>query len=189
MKTVESTRVVKIPANVKAVVKARSVSVTGPRGTLKRNFKHLNFDMRLEGKKNQKIVVSVYFANRAELASLRTVTSHIENMITGVLKGYEYKMRLVYAHFPINVNIADSGTLLEIRNFLGEKNVRKVPMLAGVKVDRTNVKDELVLIGNDVELVSQSAASIHQSTKVPEKDIRKFLDGIYVSSKKVLGED
>lgn len=26
-------------------------------------------------------------------------------MITGVTKGYEYKMRLVYAHFPININI------------------------------------------------------------------------------------
>ena len=28
-----------------------------------------------------------------------------QNMITGVTKGYEYKMRLVYAHFPININI------------------------------------------------------------------------------------
>jgi len=181
---------VKIPPKVTAAVKARTVTVTGPRGTLKREFKHLNFDMRLEGKTNKKIVVSVFFANRAELAALRTVTSHIENMITGVLKGYEYKMRLVYAHFPINVNIADNGSTLEIRNFLGEKVVRKVVMLDGVKVDRSaNVKDELVLVGNNLELVTQSAANVHQSTKVPEKDIRKFLDGIYFSSKKVIGED
>ena len=30
--------------------------------------------------------------------------------------------------------------------------------------------------------VSASAASIHQSCKVRNKDIRKFLDGIYVSA-------
>jgi hypothetical protein len=31
----------------------------------------------------------------------------VKNLITGVTKGFEYKMRLVYAHFPINVNIED----------------------------------------------------------------------------------
>ena len=66
-------------------------------------------------------------------------------------------MRLVYAHFPINVNIVDDGKVLEVRNFLGEKIVRRVEMLDGVKIDRSaNVKDELTLIGNDVEMVSRS---------------------------------
>ncbi len=51
------------------------------------------------------------------------------------------------------------------------------------------MKDEIVLTGNDLESVSQSAANIQQSTKVRDKDIRKFLDGIYVSEKRVLGED
>lgn len=53
-----------------------------------------------------------------------------QNMIKGVTKGYEYKMRLVYAHFPINVNIEEAKRI-EIRNFLGEKRVRAVTMLPG----------------------------------------------------------
>ena len=47
------------------------------------------------------------------------------------MQGFEYKMRLVYAHFPININIANDGTLVEIRNFLGEKRVRSVNMYPG----------------------------------------------------------
>ena len=57
---------------------------------------------------------------------------HLQNMIKGVTKGFEYKMRLVYAHFPINANITDDGTKIEIRTFLGEKRVRIVKMLPGM---------------------------------------------------------
>lgn len=52
-------------------------------------------------------------------------------MFKGVTYGFAYKMRLVYAHFPINANIEDDNQLIEIRNFLGEKRVRIVRMLAG----------------------------------------------------------
>jgi large subunit ribosomal protein L9e len=41
--------------------------------------------------------------------------------------------------------------------------VRKVDMLGGVTVTRSEkVKDELILEGNDIELVSRSAALINQ---------------------------
>ncbi|KAL5982503.1 60S ribosomal protein L9 [Asimina triloba] len=73
---------------------------------------------------------------------------------------------------------------IEIRNFLGEKKVRKVDMLEGVNIIRSEkVKDEIILNGNDIELVSRSAALINQKCHVKNKDIRKFLDGIYVSEK------
>jgi large subunit ribosomal protein L9e len=99
-------------------------------------------------------------------------------------------MRLVYAHFPININIEGKGDKVEIRNFLGEKRVRVVDMLAGVTIERSQgVKDELILSGNDVELVSRSCALIHQVCMVRHKDIRKFLDGIYVSDRGTLVKD
>ena len=42
---------------------------------------------------------------RKGVATLRTVRTIINNLIIGVTKGFKYKMRYVYAHFPINVNI------------------------------------------------------------------------------------
>jgi large subunit ribosomal protein L9e len=70
------------------------------------------------------------------------------------------------------------------RNFLGEKLIRRVQMAEGVDVEASkNVKDELVLTGNSLENVSQSAADIQQICRVRNKDIRKFLDGIYVSER------
>merc|ERR1711871_319094 len=101
---------------------------------------------------NRSISVDMWFAKRKEVACIRTVTSHINNMFTGVLKGYEYKMRFVYAHFPINVAIEDKK-VIEIRNFLGEKIVRRVEMLEGVEVARSSNKDEIILTGNDIENV------------------------------------
>ena len=72
-------------------------------------------------------------------------------------KGYKYKMRSVYAHFPINVAIEKNQIDVEVRNFLGEKFTRKVSMLPGVTCkSSTAQKDELILEGNDIELVSRS---------------------------------
>ena len=41
----------------------------------------------------------------------------------------------------------------------------------------------MIVYGNSIDAVSQSAALIQQSTTVKNKDIRKFLDGLYVSEK------
>jgi large subunit ribosomal protein L9e len=66
-------------------------------------------------------------------------------------------MRAVYAHFPINCVTSESGTVIEVRNFLGEKFIRKVRMAPGVTVvNSTKQKDELILEGNSIEDVSRS---------------------------------
>ncbi|KAG2647911.1 hypothetical protein PVAP13_1NG001500, partial [Panicum virgatum] len=138
----------------------------------------------------RKLKVDAWFGTRRTMAAIRTAISHVQNLITGVTKGYRYKMRFVYAHFPINASITNANTAIEIRNFLGEKKVRKVDMLEGVTILRSEkVKDELILDGNDIELVSRSAALINQKCHVKNKDIRKFLDGIYVSDKGPIAEE
>lgn len=66
-------------------------------------------------------------------------------------------MRAVYAHFPINCVTTDNNRVLEIRNFLGEKYIRKVKMSKGVTViNSPKQKDELIIEGNSLENVSRS---------------------------------
>ncbi|KAJ7959474.1 60S ribosomal protein L9 [Quillaja saponaria] len=186
MKTILSSETMDIPEGVKIKVNAKVIEVEGPRGKLTRNFKHLNLDFQLITDENgkKKLKIEAWFGTRKTSAAIRTALSHVGNLITGVTKGYSYKMRFVYAHFPINASITNGSKSIEIRNFLGEKKVRKVDMLDGVNIVRSEkVKDELVLDGNDIELVSRSCALINQKCHVKNKDIRKFLDGIYVSEK------
>ncbi|RRR16618.1 50S ribosomal protein L6, partial [Enterobacter hormaechei] len=94
------------------------------------------------------------------------------------------KKRIVYISVvPVSLN-NEGGDTLEIRNFLGDKRVRVVKMLPGVNVARSEgVKDELTITGNSVENVSRSCALMNQQCNVRVLDIRKFLDGIYVSEK------
>lgn len=132
----------------------------------------------------RKLRLNVWFGDRKKIASLNTISSHIVNLFIGVSLGFGYKMRSVYAHFPINIEIKEKGRLVEIRNFLGERRVRKIKLPFQVICEKNEkIKDEIIIKGADLKYVSSGAASIQQLCLVKNKDIRKFLDGIYVSAK------
>ena len=190
MKYIQTDQVLDIPEGVTVAIKARNITVTGPRGTLTKDLKHI--DVTFAKINNRAIKITVHNGDRKHVAALRTVKSLIANLITGVTKGYKYKLRYVYAHFPINVNVIekDGDKYIEIRNFLGEKRVGHVKVFDGVTVEQsTSQKDELVVSGNSLEAVSQNAADVQQICRVRNKDIRKFLDGIYVSERGVIDEE
>lgn len=192
MKTLYSTRNVEVPDNVTVDIKSRVITVTGPLGSITREFKDMAVDIQPADEDGKKVLkVDIWFANREATATLRTTTSHIENMIKGVTSGFKYIMRAVYAHFPINVSSVtnDKGEVVEIRNFVGDKRVRKVQLLDGCKFVKTaDVKDQIEISGIDITKVSLSCALISQICNVRKKDLRKFLDGIYVSEKTVMVE-
>ncbi|KAI1214078.1 60S ribosomal protein L9 [Annulohypoxylon truncatum] len=192
MRYIHSQETLEIPEGVKVHIKSRNVTVEGPRGKLSKDLSHIAVNFS-RPKKNV-IGIEIHHGSRKDVATLRTVRTLINNLVVGVTKGFKYKMRYVYAHFPINVNVEKNGETgnfeVEIRNFIGEKLVRRVVMQPGVDVQiSTTQKDELLLLGNSLEDVSQSAADIQQICRVRNKDIRKFLDGMYVSEKGNIADD
>ena len=169
-------REVEIPEGVKAEVKESVVIIEGPKGRLERRLYHPKVAVE---KVNNKIVVKCEFAKRNEKALVGTFAAHIRNMIKGVTEGFVYKMKIVYSHFPMKVSV--KGNEIVIENFLGEKHPRKAKIFGDVKV---NIKgDEVTIEGINREEVGQTAANIEFATRVKDRDIRVFQDGIYIVSK------
>ena len=108
-----------------------------------------------------------------------TFRSHITNMIIGVTAGFEYKMKIVYSHFPVKTSV--KGDKFVIENFLGEKYPRSASILGDTKISTKG--DEVVLTGSDKEHVGQTAANIEQITRIKGYDPRVFQDGIYITQK------
>lgn len=93
------------------------MTVEGPRGKLTKDLSHIAVSFSTP-KKNV-VGIEIHHGSRKNVAALRTVRTIINNLIIGVTKGFKYKLRYVYAHFPINVNIekdAETGCqVVEIR--------------------------------------------------------------------------
>ncbi len=63
-------------------MKSRIVTVKGRRGTLVKSFKHMGLEL-VKVSKN-KLRVDIWFANRKQLACLRTTVGHLKNLFKGV---------------------------------------------------------------------------------------------------------
>ncbi|CAD8112118.1 unnamed protein product [Paramecium primaurelia] len=194
MKYILTEEHVSIPEKIEIQAKSKQVKVKGPRGELIKNFKHAALDIQVQKKVNKKtnttksrVSVRMWQSYRKQRCQVNSVASSIKNMIRGVTTGYKFKMVLAYAHFPIIINLLEKGMGVEIKNFLGEKIIRTIKCLPGVTITRNEAEEKnvLTLQGNDLNNVSLTCALIHQACAVKNKDIRQFLDGIYVSEKRL----
>jgi large subunit ribosomal protein L6 len=173
MRAVEVSRIIQIPNDLDATLEGRKITVKGPKGTLTRDFQHAPISIELDGKT---LRIWAEWPRKKEASLVGTVYSHIQNMITGVQKGFTYKVKIVFSHFPISVKVKDTTVLIE--NFTGERNPRKAKIIGDTKI---KVQSEDVILQNiNLEDVSQTAANIEQATKIKRKDPRIFLDGLFV---------
>ncbi len=177
MRALEAVKTLDVPDEVEIKVDARIISVTGEKGTLTRDFSAAPIAIELE---NKKLRIQTNWPRKREAALVGTISSHIQNMITGVTKGYVYKLKIVFSHFPISVK--PQGNKVSIENFTGERSPRWARIMGDAEV---SVKeDDVIIQGINLEDVSQTAANIELATRIKRKDPRVFLDGIFVYQKK-----
>jgi large subunit ribosomal protein L6 len=173
----DGTKTIELPGGVTAKVAGRELSLKGPNGTASKVFQRIPVDVEVKG---SRVVVTPFTGKKKDVISANTVSSIVRALVHGVTKGYEYRMKVVFAHFPVTVKVKDDQVLVE--NFMGERSPRLAKILAGCKVSTEG--DDILIKGTSLEQIGQTAANIEQATKIKRKDQRIFLDGIYVYEKK-----
>lgn len=168
---------VQIPSGVKAVLSQNGseVTISGKLGSTKKTVNTRLLSVSIEGGKiTIQEVKNKKLAKMAALAA-QALGSEFSRAMEGVEKGLEKKMRIIFAHFPMSIEVRADALLA--KNVFGEKKPRIAKIVGATKVE---VKGQEVLVkGVDPYDVGQTAANIHKLSFARRKDSRVFQDGIY----------
>jgi large subunit ribosomal protein L6 len=167
---------VTIPEGVTANFDKGILTVKGTHGEISKPFSNAKIELKIN---NNLIELRSENVRRKEKALFGTYLAHINNMVRGVSKGFEYHMKTVFSHFPIKTTV--EGNDFVIQNFLGERSPRKAKIIEGVKVEIKG--DDILITGIDKEKIGQTVANIERATRVKNRDARVFQDGVYRTSK------
>jgi large subunit ribosomal protein L6 len=169
---------IEVPEGVEVSMDGFNLHVKGPKGELVREFKHTRVKMKIE---DGKVIVFCLLPKKKEYALAGTWKAHVQNMIKGVTEGFEYQLKILYAHFPMKVTV--KGNKVVIENFMGERSPRYADIFGDTKVE---IKGDTVIVRSiNKEHAGQTAANIERACKVQDLDRRVFLDGIYIYEKGV----
>ena len=171
---------IKLPDDVSATVDHLELTVEGTEGSVTRRLWFPDVTVSVD---DDSVVIETDADDAKTNATVGTFESHVRNMVHGVREGWEYKMEVHYAHFPMQVAV--DGDEIVIENFLGEKAERRTPIRGDTAVQVDG--EEVTLSGSDKEAVGQTAADIEQLTRVNDKDTRVFQDGVYIVEKPTAG--
>ncbi len=147
--------------------------VKGPLGKVEQDFSKIPVSLKIDG---TSIKIVTQGARRTNRSTINTAKSLIQNAINGVTRGYEYKLKVIFAHFPVSVKV--QGRNVHVENFYGERSPRVAEIVGDTKVDVQG--EDVVVSGVSIQDVGQTAANLEQATTVKRKDQRVFLDGVYV---------
>jgi len=170
-----------IPEDVSVSQDHLDLTVEGSQGTVTRRLWYPDIDVTVE---DDVVAVESSEDDAKTMSTIGTFESHIENMFHGVIEGWEYEMEVFYSHFPMQVNVDGDDVVIE--NFLGEKAARRTTVHGDTDVSVDG--EELTITGPDIEAVGQTAADIEQLTRINDKDVRVFQDGVYITQKPNRGD-
>ena len=170
---------IQLPEGVSATLNDGIATLSGPNGSVSREFVSGRVSILSEG---EALIVRVDIPRRKEKALAGAWAAHLRNMIVGVTDGFTYHLKALYSHFPMT--LAVKGNVFVVNNYFGEKVPREaaLPWASEVKVEVKN-KVEITVSGVDKEKVGQTAANIERCTTVKKRDRRVFQDGIYLVKK------
>ena len=172
---------IQTPEDVSAEVDHLELTVEGPNGSVTRRLWYPDVSVSVDG---DDVVIEADAEDAKTNSTVGTFESHVENMIHGVTDGWEYEMEVFYSHFPMQVAV--EGDEVVIENFLGERAPRRTTVHGDTDVEVD--EEQLTVRGPDIEDVGQTAADIEQLTRVQDKDVRVFQDGVYITAKPSRGE-
>jgi large subunit ribosomal protein L6 len=174
-----------IPDGVDASVDHLELTVEGPEGGVRRRLWFPDVSVAVEETdEGEAVFISAAEEDARIRATIGTFESHVENMFHGVTEGWEYEMEVFYSHFPMQVSTDDGDVVIE--NFLGERAPRRTPIHGDTAVAVDG--EQITLSGPDIEAVGQTAADIEQLTRINDKDVRVFQDGVYITDKPNRGD-
>jgi len=172
---------IKIPQGVTVTQSKGEFTVVGKKGTNKRLFRTSNVKKSVDA---DKIVLETINDRKRVVAEALAIQAHLENMLSGVNSKYNYKMRIVYSHFPITVAL--KGKEVHVTNFVGEKKPRITKVPDNVEVA---IKGKEVIVSSiDKESAGIIAGLIEKSAFVKNRDRRVYQDGVYIIEKGVQNE-
>src|SRR6476659_5815368 len=166
-----------IPEGVTINKEQSLITATGTNGKVQKDFTKIPAVIDIS---NEKITIRSYGNRKSDFALVNTVHSLIRNMIKGSTTGFTYKLKIVFAHFPITVKI--KGKEISVDNFFGERSSRNSKII-GDDTKVTVQGEDVIISGSNIENVSQTAANLELATRIKNKDSRVFLDGVYIYSK------
>ena len=170
-----------IPEDVTAETDHLDLEVEGPNGSVSRRLWYPDVSVSVE---DRTVVIESDEDDAKTMSTLGTFESHVRNMFHGVTEGWEHELEVFSSHFPMQVNVEGDEVLIE--NFLGERAPRRTEIHGDTEVDVA--EEEVTVRGPDIEAVGQTAADIEQLTRVTDKDIRVFQDGVYITAKPSRGD-
>lgn len=143
-----------VPSGVTVTVENNQVTVKGPKGELQLEISNL---VKVNVSEEE-VTTEVKDNSKAANMMVGTTNSHINNMITGVSKGYEKGIEAVGVGYRFNV----AGNKITINAGYSHPVIMECP--TGISVEQVS-NTEITIKGIDKQKVSEFAANVRKVRK------------------------